>query len=352
MDKKIELEFKMADGLIIRGTIEGDITSDNLVVMLHSGGYDRHERGVKEVKKNPDTGKKEIEYYNMLGNYDYLTNYIKQDGYCVFRIDQRNHGQSGKNIDSEKIRTELTALNIEDTDIEVIITALLERDEKVLNEFSNKSEALNRIIKRPPLKDMSFVQMKDDFAQVMTMLPEKIGKNFQSIDYIGTCMGTIVLGLYLNKMPEKANSLTLFSPLYTFEYSFTKPPANAGLVAHKKEVIDQGKQFRLGNAVEGPSTYTEIEKISKDFIQKIAVLNIPTLCIQGLNDTLVSANDQRKIFGNISNYRKNHNLSNVYYAEIQAVHCLYDAIFPEVLEISNFLTACHTSNEKTNNKTI
>lgn len=46
-----ELEFKMRDGLIIRGSLEGNPESENLVVMLHIRGYDRHEKGIKEVKK-------------------------------------------------------------------------------------------------------------------------------------------------------------------------------------------------------------------------------------------------------------------------------------------------------------
>mgnify|MGYP000704667496 CR=1 FL=1 len=66
-----ELEFLMSDGLLIRGTIEGNRTSNHLVVMLHSGGYDRHERGVKEVSKDEISGMKKIEYYNAYGNYDY-----------------------------------------------------------------------------------------------------------------------------------------------------------------------------------------------------------------------------------------------------------------------------------------
>lgn len=54
-----EVEFKMPDGLVIRGSLEGNLNSDNLVVMLHSGGYDRHEQGIKEAKNNPETGKTE-----------------------------------------------------------------------------------------------------------------------------------------------------------------------------------------------------------------------------------------------------------------------------------------------------
>ena len=342
---KKELEFKMNDGLIIRGTLEGNIYSDNLIVMLHSGGYDRHERGVKEVKQNKETGEKEITYYNPLGNYDYLADYLKLEDYCIFRIDQRNHGLSGKNIDTKQNKAKLMGLNVNENDINTIITALLERNKTVLNKYATENPDLKEIIQKPLLKDMSFIQMKNDFKAVMEMLPAKIGKEFESIDYIGTCMGTVVLGLYLSENPNKANSLTLFSPLYTFESSFLNPPKNSGFRFEKKEIIKQGKQFRMGNAVEGISTYKEVENFSKDFLYNIAKLNIPILCIQGLNDNLVPKEEQRKIFGDIIKYRENNNLAETYYAEIAGVHCLYDVIFPELIEVRNFLTACHLDKE-------
>lgn len=331
-----ELEFTMSDGLIIRGQIEGNLESDNLIVMLHSGGYDRHERGVKEITKD-ENGNKKIEYYNPLGNYDYLTNLLKQD-YAIFRIDQRNHGQSGKNVDVEKLTEALTQLNISQEDISTIIQVEHTRDKQTLNELINKYSNIKDIVNRPPLKDMSFIKMKDDLKEVMKSLPQKVGKEFTSVDYVGTCMGTVVLGLYLSETQDpKANSLTLFSPLYTFDYSFINPPEEAELLSKKKQVVESGKQFRLGNAVEGESTFKEVKTISKDFLQNIADLSIPILCIQGLNDALVSRNDQDKIFLELEKYRQGNNLNEIYYAEIEGVHCLYDSIFPSVLEASDFI---------------
>ena len=331
-----ELEFEMSDGLIIRGQLEGNLESDNLVVMLHSGGYDRHERGVKGVTKD-ENGNKQIEYYNPLGNYDYLTNLLKQD-YAILRIDQRNHGQSGKNIDVEKLNETLTTLNVSKEDISAIIQAEHARDKQTLNELINKYPNIKDIVNRPPLKDMSFVEMKDDLKEVMESLPQKAGKEFTSVDYVGTCMGTVVAGLYLSETQDpKANSLTLFSPLYTFDYSFINPPEEAELLTKKKQVVESGNQFRLGNAVEGQSTFKEVETISQDFIKNIADLNIPIFCIQGTNDALVSRNDQDKIFLELEKYREANNLPETYYAEIEGVHCLYDSIFPSVLEASEFI---------------
>ena len=139
------------------------------------------------------------------------------------------------------------------------------------------------LLHRPPLKDMSFVTMSKDLEEVMNQLSNVAGKSFKMIDYVGTCMGSVVLGLYLEneKNREKANSITLFSPLYTFDYSFNKTPEDAGLLAKKKQVIESGKQFRLGNAVEGKSTYDEVAAFSDRFIENFKNLDIPTFCIQG-----------------------------------------------------------------------
>ncbi len=327
-----ELEFKMKDGLIIRGQIEGDFNSDNLVVMLHSGGYDRHEHGVKKVINGTKI------YYNNEGNYDYLTNILKQD-YMILRIDQRNHGQSGKNINIDKLTNALSELGVSNDVVTKIIEAELARKKDELNRFIEKYPNIKDLLNRSIIKDMSFIQMKNDFIEVMKVLPDKIGKNFTTIDYIGTCMGTLVLGLYLNEHLEKANSLTLFSPLYTFNYSFFGPPKESNLLYQKRETILSGNQFRLGNAVEGKSTYEEIEKISKDFIKNLAHLNIPIFCIQGLNDALVSKDEQEKIFKALEEYRKENRMCDIYYSEINGVHCLYDSIFPSILEVSEFINA-------------
>lgn len=53
------------------------------------------------------------------------------------------------------------------------------------------------LLHRPPLKDMSFVTMSKDLEEVMNQLSNVAGKSFKTIDYVGTCMGSVVLGLYL-----------------------------------------------------------------------------------------------------------------------------------------------------------
>ena len=34
------IEFRMRDNLLIKGTLMGNINSPDLIIMLHSGGYD------------------------------------------------------------------------------------------------------------------------------------------------------------------------------------------------------------------------------------------------------------------------------------------------------------------------
>lgn len=336
-----EVKFVMSDGLVIRGSLEGNLDSDNLVVMLHSGGYDRHEQGIKEAKKNPETGKTEKVFYNPQGNYDYLTTILKDD-YCVLRIDQRNHGKSGKNVDVQKLDEKLNEFNLSESEKQEIVKALHERDNKKISELAT-SDDLNMLLHRPPLKDMSFVEMSKDLEEVMKQLPEVVGKSFNSVDYVGTCMGTVVLGLYLEneKNRENVNSITLFSPLYTFDYSFTNTPEDAGLLAKKKQVIESGKQFRLGNAVEGKSTYDEVARFSDEFIENLKNLDIPTYCIQGTSDVLVPEQEQLKLFTEVIKNRLGKGLSEVYYAEIEGVHCLYDSLYPSLVEVSDFINANH-----------
>ena len=336
-----EVKFVMSDGLVIRGSLEGNLDSDNLVVMLHSGGYDRHEQGIKEAKKNPETGKTEKVFYNPQGNYDYLTTMLKDD-YCVLRIDQRNHGKSGKNVDVQKLDEKLNEFNLSESEKQEIVKALHEKDNKKISELAT-SDDLNMLLHRPPLKDMSFVEMSKDLEEVMKQLPEVVGKSFNFVDYVGTCMGTVVLGLYLEneKNRENVNSITLFSPLYTFDYSFTKTPEDAGLLAKKKQVIESGKQFRLGNAVEGKSTYDEVARFSDEFIENLKNLDIPTYCIQGTSDVLVPEQEQLKLFTEVIKNRLGKGLSEVYYAEIEGVHCLYDSLYPSLVEVSDFINANH-----------
>ena len=265
-----------------------------------------------------------------------------KDDYCVLRIDQRNHGKSGKNVDVQKLDEKLNEFNLSESEKQEIVKALHERDNKKISELAT-SDDLNMLLHRPPLKDMSFVEMSKDLEEVMKQLPEVVGKSFNSVDYVGTCMGTVVLGLYLEneKNRENVNSITLFSPLYTFDYSFTNTPEDAGLLAKKKQVIESGKQFRLGNAVEGKSTYDEVARFSDEFIENLKNLDIPTYCIQGTSDVLVPEQEQLKLFTEVIKNRLGKGLSEAYYAEIEGVHCLYDSLYPSLVEVYDFINANH-----------
>lgn len=80
--------------------------------------------------------------YNPLGNYDYLTQILKDD-YLILRIDQRNHGKSGKNIDIPKLKE---LLNVPEKD--QIIKTLLKRDKQKINDIIKTYLELSTIIKK------------------------------------------------------------------------------------------------------------------------------------------------------------------------------------------------------------
>ena len=333
-----EVEFTLSDGLLLKGSLLDNETSKDLIIMLHSGGYERTEHGVKEIN-----GPEKI-YYNPEGNYTYLSNYLAQDA-SILLFDQRNHGESGKNVDVVAMIKAIKNINskIDDNVISDIIIALKRKDELTikrlllnLNTSQEEQEKLQALIARPIIKDMSFLQMAQDLAEVI----EKINENnrYKNIHLVGTCMGALVSALYLINYPNDVKSLTLFSPLYTFDPVFLHPINDFSI--KKREVIASGKQYRMGNAVEGEKTIAEIASIKDDFYKKLFKLNIPIFCIQGLSDALVPASYQNALFASLKKYHDQNNLSPIYYAEISpGVHCLYDCLFPSLLEATNFIAS-------------
>ena len=333
------ISFKMSDGLVINGTLMGNIEGPNLVVMLHSGGYDRLEWGVKEVLET-EHGREKV-HFNSKGNYEYLSSYLQDDA-AILLIDQRNHGRSGKNIDEDKMIAAIKEIaNISNREIELLNRYLKERNNDMLEYLvtnldisDDDKDKLWKLLKKPIIKDMSFIQMANDLEEVLYLIRREY--NYSNIHLVGTCMGALVSGLYTIKRPEDIKSLTLFSPLYTFDPVFLNPQNDFN--KRKREIIDSKKQYRMGNAVEGLSTIKEIEEIRRTFYEKLFQTNIPIFCIQGVEDKLVPVSYQSVIFETMKKYRNKHNLAPVYYAEIEpGVHCLYDVIFPSLMEAINFI---------------
>ena len=86
-------------------------------------------------------------------------------------------------------------------------------------------------------------------------------------------------------------------------------------------------------------TYSGISEIHKYFYSEFAKLDIPVLAIQGI---------QNKIFETFTNIRRINNLSPVHYAEIEpGVHCLYDVLFPTLMEVTDFIESNFYGQEKT-----
>ena len=285
-------------------------------------------------------------HYNNLGNYDYFVDYLKND-MAILVIDQRNHGESGKNIDIAKMKNILSNfdLSLSLEAIDMIIECLLKNDKATLNNIvaslslseDKKIELLN-ILKRPIIKDMSFLRMKDDLDTVINQM--KNSEGYEKINLVGTCMGGLVSCLYAVEKPENVNSLTLFSPLLTLDEVFINPQNDFG--KKKQEILHSGKQFRMGNCVEGIETEKEVASFMNEFLKKFYTSNIPMFCIQGTDDALVPCEAQNNIFANVKRYRDVNEIDTpIYYAQLGGVHCLYDNIFACLDEAGQFLISCN-----------
>ena len=91
---------------LIDGILEGNQNAQNVVIMLHEGGYNRDENGLFPVIEGSAIKKennKIIFQTKSYGNYEILTNsLIKNDDFATFRYDLRNHGKSLVNDKMDK----------------------------------------------------------------------------------------------------------------------------------------------------------------------------------------------------------------------------------------------------------
>lgn len=332
------ISFVMPDNLVIKGTFLGNYQASDLIVMLHSGGYDRREKGVKAKNFQGKV------YYNAVGNYELLSGMLKNEA-AILLIDQRNHGHSGKNIDVQAMQHALKNIDnsLSDETIALINQFLKAKDTEALLTYINQlklpdlvKEKILKLCQKPLVNDLSFLTMKDDLQEILNELKQK--NDFKRVHLVGTCMGGLVASLYALENPSQVQSLTLFSPLFTFASTFLEPDND--FAKHKYDTIYSGKKFRMGNAVEGLKTYEEIYHISQYFYHDLFKTDFPVFCIQGVEDKLVPAKAQEKIFQEFKNYRETFGLEPVHFSLISpGVHCLYDTIFPASAEAYEFITS-------------
>ena len=109
MEDFIIVQKETKDEWNIGYTLEGNISSNNLVVMVHGGGYDRDENG------------KAILIKKLYGNYQRLSYELQANDIdtAILRIYLRNHGKSLVNgkMDSNFIREDNKTLIDYDADI-------------------------------------------------------------------------------------------------------------------------------------------------------------------------------------------------------------------------------------------
>ena len=183
MKKEIELKVHQntIDEYTLYGVLENNIESDNLIVMIHSGGMDLHECGKyvtfdKDGKVYKENGKT-VWNQNTIGNYDIISNHFKD--YAIFRYDLRNHGKSLK---------------------------------------------LSYLDKRPTSHER-FTSDLDEMLDYVLKI-----KDYKNIIFIGTCIGALLETYYLLKEPKyinKVKALIFNSSLNNYEITNRTYPSLA-----------------------------------------------------------------------------------------------------------------------------
>lgn len=140
---------------LIDGILEGNQNAQNVVIMLHEGGYNRDENGLFPVIEGSAIKKennKIIFQTKSYGNYEILTNsLIKNDDFATFRYDLRNHGKS------------------------------------LVNDKMDKRDTL-------------YMRLAKDLRDVIKYLKNKY--SFKKIYFIGTGIGALVIEYYLTKIND------------------------------------------------------------------------------------------------------------------------------------------------------
>ena len=288
VQKGTENEFPIAY------TLEGNLHSKNLLVMIHGGGMDLHEQGVypffdhegKPVKHMIDGKMKTVLFKQHIGNYDRIAGELEalDIDALIVRIDLRNHGAS-----------------------------VLENGEM-------------------DKRDTSVLRFSGDVADVIQSVVEEF--EIENIHLHGTCMGGLVsqcvaVGLTTSKTKEymnKIRSLFLNCPL-AFEILGTMDPNDGFNYQKNKMILDgpNGTQFtKMKGLFEGKATLKE-SSLYFDLPEKVASLQLPTFYLYGKNDQLIPSEKSRFILERMKAINPNITSfeMDVVNSHGVAQHCLY-----------------------------
>lgn len=240
---------------LIDGVLEGNPKAQNIVIMLHEGGYNKDENGVFPVIQNAAIKKEnnkitfETKKY---GNYEILTNtLIAHPEFCVFRYDLRNHGKSLVNNQMDK-------------------------------------------------RDTLYIRFAKDLRDVIKYLKTKYP--FQKIYFIGSGVGALTIEYYLAKVneisikdikkvylicPNSPQIIYNLNPKYQFSYQ-------------KQEfLLHNNKQFtKIKGIFEGKKTIYEAEE-NYNIETNYAELQIPTNYYLSATDKLIPIEIYLKILAKV-----------------------------------------------------
>lgn len=281
MEDFITVQKGTKDEWNIGYTLEGNISSNNLVVMVHGGGYDRDENGFYPCIENGtvkrDENGKAIFIKKPYGNYQRLSYELQANDIdtAILRIDLRNHGKSLVNGKMDE-------------------------------------------------RDTSFVRFANDLDSVIKQIKSKYG--YQNIHIVGTCAGALTTTYYIanKKDKEDIKSLTLISPLSPNALCTTNP--NHGFNYKKNMLLLNGKikQFtKMHGMFEGIKTIREARN-NMNIYEKLNN-GIPICYIASPTDRIIPYDISLDIINKLSNY-DNFKPIILYDKEIRgnADHCFYD----------------------------
>ncbi len=272
MEKRFIVQKGTIDEWEIASSIEGNLESKNLVLMVHSGGYDRDENGFYPVLENGKIKKEWKDGKNKIvltkkpyGNYQRLSGELQAENLdcCIVRIDVRNHGASTKNGQMDE-------------------------------------------------RETSWERFARDLSSVIDKVEEEFGS--KSIHLVGTCLGALICQYYVTgtgrnesePMKNRGNvkSLTFISPLSTQVLS-TENPKTELSKKRRKTIYEEGKKFTLMKGLfEGKETIEEAKR-NADLTEKVAQLEIPTLLITSKTDRLIPFEMTKQIIDCMKKYNPN-----------------------------------------------
>lgn len=240
---------------LVDGILEGNSNAQNLIIMLNEGGYTKDENGVFPVIKNNIIQKKDnkiIFQTKKYGNYEILVNtIIKDQKFCTFRYDLRNHGQSLVNGKMDK-------------------------------------------------RDTLYTRLAKDLRDVLKYLKNKY--SFQKIYFIGTGVGALTIEYYLTKLNEipindikKVYLICPNSPQIIYNVN----PKYQFIYQKQEYLLQHNEQFtKVKGIFEGKKTLYEAEENYNIEIE-YAKLQLPTIYFLSTTDKLIPIEIYLKILAQV-----------------------------------------------------